>query len=315
MKLRITSLLMAVAATALLAPPLWAGRTDVGTSGAAFLKLNAGSRPAAMGEAFAGIADDVTALSYNPAGTARIARPQFTAQYGSWFQGMTFNAIGFVYPTAAAGTFGVGIINLSSGDIEKRAADTLAADGTFTASDYAYLLHYARAFGSRVSAGANIKAISQSLDDHRASTVAGDAGVLWQTPFTGLSCGAAVQNLGNGIRFIRETDPLPLNIKCGFGYRQLLAGKSAIIAGLDYNLPRDNDGWLGAGIEWQRHFAKNISAALRGGYKTVAAEELGGLAGMTAGAGATWKEFSVDVAWVPYGDLGNTFRYSLLVKF
>jgi hypothetical protein len=28
-----------------------------------------------------------------------------------------------------------------------------------------------------------------------------------------------------------------------------------------------------------------------------------------------YKNVSFDFAWVPFGDLGNTFRYSLLLKF
>jgi hypothetical protein len=68
-------------------------------------------------------------------------------------------------------------------------------------------------------------------------------------------------------------------------------------------------------VELNRPFAPDFAAALRGGYRTVGQEKLGGLSGLSAGAGITWRQFSLDFAWVPYGDLGETFRYSLLVKF
>jgi hypothetical protein len=49
--------------------------TGYGTSSAEFLLLGAGARGAALGGAFAAIASDVSALYYNPAGTALMARP------------------------------------------------------------------------------------------------------------------------------------------------------------------------------------------------------------------------------------------------
>jgi hypothetical protein len=293
----------------------FAARADVGTSGAAFLKLNAGSRPAAMGETFTGIADDVNALFYNPAGAATAAAPQFTAQYGSWFQSISYNALGFVYPVRNAGTFGVGVVNLSAADIEKRTADTENPDSTFNAADYAYFLHYSHRLGEKVSAGVNAKIISQKIDDRSATSFAGDAGVLWQTPVERLTAGLCVQNIGSGVKFVNESDPLPLNVRLGFGYGLLLSKRSTLTIGTDACMPRDNDMLYSAGMELKQMLSKDISAALRGGYKTVSQEKLGGLSGVTAGGGVTWRQFSLDFAWVPYGDLGDTFRYSLVVKF
>lgn len=292
-----------------------AGRADVGTSGAVFLKLNAGSRPAAMGEAFAGIADDVNAIYYNPAGTALLPKPEFTAQYGSWFQSISYNALGFVYPVRNIGTFGLGVVNLGVSDIEKRAADTETPDSTFSASDYAYYLHYSRQVVRHIAAGVNVKIINQKLDTESATAYAGDAGILWETPVAGLSAGLAVQNLGTEVKFNKTGDPLPLNIKTGFGYALEWEDRSRLTMGIDVNLPRDNDLLLSGGGEYRRQVSKDFSCALRAGYKNVSQEKLGGMAGITAGAGITWRQFGLDFAWVPYGDLGDTFRYSLVVKF
>src|ERR1041385_8560022 len=45
-----------------------ASNSKVGTSGALFLKIGAGARPTAMGDAFVGIADDVNAIDYKTRG-------------------------------------------------------------------------------------------------------------------------------------------------------------------------------------------------------------------------------------------------------
>lgn len=294
---------------------LFAGRDDVGTSGAAFLKINAGSRPAAMGEAFAGLADDVNAMFYNPAGLSSLERAQFTAQYGSWFQGISYNMLGFAHPVKNIGCFGIGIINLGVGDLEKRTADTENPESMFAANDSAYILHYSRQVMEKLSAGANIKAINQKIDTETASAYAVDIGCLWVTPVERLSAGLVVQNMGTEIKFINEGDPLPLNIKLGFGYKLPMGDKAGLAAGLDFNLPRDNDMLISGGAEYLRKFAYDLSGAVRAGYKTVSREKLGGLSGLTAGVGVGWKEFGFDFAWVPYGDLGETYRYSLLAKF
>jgi hypothetical protein len=296
-------------------PDVFAGRSDVGTSGAVFLKLNAGSRPAAMGEAFGGIANDVNALYYNPAGAGFLAKPEFTAQYGSWFQSISYNALGFIYPVQGFGSLGLGVVNLGVTDIEKRSSDSVDPEGTFGASDYAYFLHYSRAVTSRLAAGVNLKLVSQKIDDRSATAYCGDAGVLWQTPVNNLSAGLAVQNLGNEVKFDVTGDPLPLNIKAGLGYALALRSRSRLLVGLDANMPRDNDVMVFGGAEYSRAFGGEFAAALRAGYKNVAQEKLGGMAGLTAGAGLTWRQFSLDFAWVPYGDLGDTFRYSLVAKF
>jgi hypothetical protein len=314
MKNKIT-LILACACALACGGAAFAARSDVGTSGAVFLKLAAGARPAAMGEAFAGIADDVNALFYNPAGSAFLEKPQFTAQYGSWFQGIAYNVLGFTYPAGNAGSFGLGIINLGVNDIEKRTADTETPDSKFAASDYAYMLHYSRKLRSDLSAGVNVKLVSQKIDTVSATAYGADLGVFWVTPVERLTCGLVAQNLGTQVKFVNEGDPLPLVIKAGAGYKMPAWGVYELTAGLDVNMPRDNDIQYAAGGELKRSFSQELSCALRAGYKTVAQEKLGGLSGLTAGVGMSWRQFGVDFAWVPYGDLGDTYRYSMVAKF
>ena len=52
--------------------------TAFGTTSAEFLLLGAGARGAALGNSFAALAADPTALYWNPAGIAEMMRPGFT---------------------------------------------------------------------------------------------------------------------------------------------------------------------------------------------------------------------------------------------
>jgi hypothetical protein len=54
--------------------------------------------------------------------------------------------------------------------------------------------------------------------------------------------------------------------------------------------------------------------AVRAGYKyNSAMSTLGPLAGLTLGGGFRYNIFSIDYAFVPYGDLGYTHRISMIV--
>ena len=54
--------------------------------------------------------------------------------------------------------------------------------------------------------------------------------------------------------------------------------------------------------------------AARCGYDS-ARSDPGGLAGASLGAGVVWRSLQFDLAWSPGGALGDTFQYSLLVRF
>jgi hypothetical protein len=88
-----------------------------------------------------------------------------------------------------------------------------------------------------------------------------------------------------------------------------------LILCLEASLPRDNDMTISMGTEYSRYLTNELSAAIRGGYLSGPDNELGGLFGVSAGMGVSWRQFIFDFAWVPYGELGNTFRYALGVKF
>jgi len=81
MKHTFTRGLWAIALTAGLALPAAAqvvdrsDNTAYGTTAGEFLLLGAGARGAALGGAFAALSTDITALYYNPAGLAQLARP------------------------------------------------------------------------------------------------------------------------------------------------------------------------------------------------------------------------------------------------
>ena len=110
--------------------------------------------------------------------------------------------------------------------------------------------------------------------------------------------------------FAGVSDPLPRGFVVGAG----MPVTKSVRFGLDVTKYRDTDLFLGAGAEYRHPFTENVSGALRGGLNTHRKDNPG-MNLLTVGAGVNFYRAGFDFAWVPFGDLGNTFRFSLLLSF
>src|SRR5438045_4142227 len=72
---------------------------SAGSSGAAFLKIGAGARPAGLGQAYTAIADDANAIYWNTAGLSTIRKNEFVAMRAELFQDLRYHYFAFVHPT------------------------------------------------------------------------------------------------------------------------------------------------------------------------------------------------------------------------
>lgn len=286
-----------------------AANDNVGTSGAPFLRIGAGARPTAMGEAFVGLADDVNAAYYNPAGLAYLNGAEITAMHVQWFQDINYEFGAFAYPTEA-GAFAVTAATLKVEDQQRRGLDESLL-GTFETLDSAYALSYARMMHPRLSAGGTVRFIDQEIGGTSASTWSGDAGVLYRLSGWPVSLGLAARHFGQEVEFNDESDPLPFVVDFGAG---LNLYDGAFKVGANVKMPRDNDLQFGLGGEWNVALQSDFRAAVRAGIGT-AGTDADGASGISLGGGLGFRLFTFDMAWVPFGDLGNTFRYAAHVRF
>lgn len=296
---------------ALLVLPMtvFGANSNVGTSGAAFLRLGAGARPTAMGNAFVGVADDVNAVYFNPAGLSRLQRPELTAMHTQYFQGINYDFGAFVYPTDV-GAFAVSAATLEIDDLEKRNTEE-AYQGRFKSLDGAYAVSYARNIGDLTSLGLTGRYIKQEIDDASASSFSGDVGVYQRLIRFPVTIGAAVRHLGPKIKFREEGDPQPMTVDVGLG-TALLSERLRI--GINMARPRDNDLQFGLGTEFTQTVTTETRFSLRAGYTSVGTDA-DGTTGISLGGGFGFRQLNLDVSWVPFGDLGETFRYAALFRF
>lgn len=287
-----------------IAPTLWA--SGPGTTAADILKIGVGARAIGMGEAYTAQADDVSSLYWNPAGLALMQERQASFMYDQMYKDLKFQNGNIGIPLEN-GAIGANVSYLSYGkiagyDTSGNSIGDQSANSAVATLGGAWL-------GNQWSAGANIKGIREKLADETASGVAFDLGgnVIYPKPVLGgtIRLGAVVQNLGSGIQFLQQKDPLPSAWKVGVAAVQLHDKKLNL--SLDYTKPREDDSIISGGAEyWFVPFL-----ALRAGY--VNNHTVG--SGVRAGLGIRVKNVSFDYAYAGQGELGMSHRYELSLKF
>lgn len=294
---------------------------DAGTTGAAFLKIEAGSRPAGMGGAFAGLANDVNTIYWNPAGLTAVGERQFTAMQNFSIADISNQFLGYAQRFSSRSTWGASFLGAFT-EIERRRRATEEPDSTATVGGFAAALSIAHMLSPQLSVGATAKTISQQLDVEDSIGAAADVGLLLRILDNRLGVGFAAQNLG----FLDTGEDLPMNVRGGIAYHVRTTpnpdsgGQPHDLFALaaDVNYP------IVAGFPTFHLGAENWfyrMLALRVGYSFGQGDNPKN--GLTVGFGlrrigeASLENvnFQFDYAFVPDQAVGNAHRISLLLRF
>lgn len=280
-----------------------------GGTTASFLRLGSGARLAGLGDAGAALSENADAISYNPAGLAAGRGATLGLTRAELVDGVSYSFLGYSRPLEA-GALGIGVGYLEQSSMEGRGPDR-APTGSFGASDAVVNLAYGRAISRGSGLGLNFKYISSRIADESAAGWAVDAGWRCASRISGLSFGFAVQNIGPGMKFMEEADPLPLTARAGMGFRVM----DNVLLAFDVDRRvHEKSTVLSLGSE----FAAFKSLFLRAGYMRDASggeNRLDGGDGFKTGFGLKARGFSLDYAVTPFGDIGRSHRVTLGVAF
>ena len=106
---------------ALMLPSMAAAQAKVGTTGAQFLELGVSARAMGMAEAFSAVANDISAVYYNPAGLTALLGKEVMTTYISLPADVNYGFVGMGVPLeAVGGVVGIGLYGLSSGKMIER---------------------------------------------------------------------------------------------------------------------------------------------------------------------------------------------------
>lgn len=286
---------------------VFASQGSRGAETASFLDIGADARAPGMGGAFTALADDGNSLYWNPAGLSKLQMREFTASHAEMLESTRLDSLTYAHPTHQ-GTFAAGLTYLSHGEIEGRDGLGRPTAG-FGAADAAVSAGYARSLDF-AEVGASFKYIRSHIGSTEAQTVAADVGAKRQ--IGKMVVGAAVRNLGPGLKFQDQRNDLPLRLALGAAYK-FTGGHAAAAEFL--NAPRGGGADAAVGGEYQA--VKNFY--VRTGYTTRTAITGGSgfdaARGLTMGLGFRNVKWSLDYAVLPSGELGHSHRFSLGTRF
>jgi hypothetical protein len=293
-----------------------------------------------MGSAFVAVADDWSALYWNPAGIASM-RNGVQFDHTSWFADIGYNYIAGSISLGDIGNLGLSLTSSGIGDMNVTTVDQ--PDGTgevFNVSQVAFSVAYAIRLTDNFSIGFNPKYVYERIWKMTAKAFAVDVGVKYKTPFEGFVLGMSIANFGEKMHMTGESatilydsDPLsagnngripaeistdewslPLTFRVGLAYQPPLGDVHKITIAVDALHPSDDYESVNVGAE----YSFDDVIAVRGGYKSLFLKE--SQESYTFGVG--FKQHIVgnitlmaDYCYIRFGKLTNAQKFTLGMGF
>jgi Tfp pilus assembly protein PilF len=267
------------------------------------------ARAMGMGRAYVAMADDPSAVFWNPAGLEYIQRMNFQLFHTSLYEGAIYDFIGFAYPTLDFGTVGIGYARLGVGDIPVVDADNVS-QGTSNYEFSEFYISYAKKLPYDITGGLTFKIERQSFDFTNQLTggFGLDLGLMYRPDFENqylqdISIGFQYQNLLQPeLKLGSNTENLPGLFRMGLSKAITvgLAGKMNFV--MDFSKSQNESGRFHAGTEYTY---KDIGTARIGLDKNKPAFGLGGV----------YKFMQIDYSFGTLSDASEYFspthRFSL----
>jgi hypothetical protein len=350
-----------------------------GESAVPFLLISPNSRASAMGEAGVAISNDAAAIYWNPAALAFEDGREVSITHSKWLPQFNQSDLFYDFFTfsdhieSLGGTVAASVTYLSLGEFIRTGSGSPDEIGRFKSYEYAVTAGYGTKISQSLGLGVNLRLIHSALSPIGAEREQGtgiatsmsfDVAVLYkptdlEIPLIGLglgdrlSIGANLSNMGPKIAYIdaAQADPLPTNLRFGFGYQIVKSQYNNITAALDFNrllvrrysAPVDSAGnptanppppdpfYKAIFTAWGDNGLKKVTTgggleywygdpgliALRVGY-FYESPSFGGRKYLTFGAGLRYDIYGFDFSYISAPDsspLASTLRFSLLIRW
>lgn len=161
-----------------------------------FLQLNNSAETAALGGIQVAMPDPGPELILqNPAVLSLEMNNHLSVSYARYLAGIGFGYAAYARDLGKYGTAAIGIQFVDYGQFVA-ADETGTITGSFSASDYALNLSYAKKIGNIFTAGASIKPVYSHLENYRSFGLAFDAGIFRITSDRLTTLAICIRNLG-----------------------------------------------------------------------------------------------------------------------
>jgi len=316
--------------------PLLFGQT-AGDGVFSFLQLTTSAKSAALGGIQVALPDpDPELVLQNPALLSAQMDNTLSVNYARYLAG-----IGFGYGCYAKdlGKYGIAAIGIQFVDYGQFVAadETGQITGSFSASDYALTLTYARQIGNICTAGITLKPIYSHLESYQSFGLAADAGIVHQSSDHMTTIALCFKNFGLQLSTYYEGaahEKLVGSLQLGFTHRLQYAPFRWSVTAYDLNqwegavtatdpngiVPNSPDHSLfpmvmrhlslGAEIFPENRFTFRIGYNYRR-HADLSTEDQTGMAGFTTGVGINLTAFRFNYALSGYSLAGMVHNFSL----
>jgi hypothetical protein len=236
----------------------------VGTIGGQFLKIGVGARAVSMGSAFVSVADDATAIHWNPAGIARIQKGVLSINHTAWLANTSLSQAAYIFHVGfLPGTIGVSARALYMDSDKVRTVFRPDGEGrSFDAGDVAVGVTYARSLTDKFSTGISANFIQSTLATYSSTATVFDFGTLYNTGYRSLKIGMAIQNIGSDMTFIEDKVKMPTIFRVGMSMNLYESGEHLLLTAGDFSHPPDN----AERASWGFEYGYKEFFFMRGGY-------------------------------------------------
>jgi len=304
------------------------GAQRAGTSSGTFLKIGVGARAVGLGESFVAVANDPSAIYWNPAGLASMQRQEIGISHLEWPGDVHYEHIAYVLPVKRfGGSLGFQFGILGTEMVQTDETHPFGTGQSFFYSDALAGIAYARRWTDKLLVGAGVKLMHEDLG----SSVGGpttnallvDIGSIYYLGYGSVRIATSLSNFGSQLKpsggyvspFTGEHrsydgfDP-PTIFRYGIAFEPLENKVQRVTTALEINQPADNAQLIKLGAEWTWQHR----LALRSGYNFNSDEmKLSAGAGLYATLGGTAA--TLDYAFTDGGVLGGVNRLTLGVRF
>ena len=253
-------------------------QNNVATTSAAFLEIGPGARSLGMGSAYVSVANDASAIYWNPAGIVYVSKPEVQSFYAPWLVETQYYYNTAVVPMGIYGNLGISFTAITMDEMLVRTVQDPEPNKygqKFDAGNIAMGIAYAKKLTDRFSFGFQTKFIQESIWQMKAQGYAVDIGTLFITK-RNLNIGMSISNFGGklgmqGVNTLVDIDvdetiygnndridgnlgtikwPLPLTFRFGISREFTFSPTIKCLLAIDAIHPNNNPEYLNIGMEY-----------------------------------------------------------------
>ena len=329
-------------------------QNNVATTSAAFLEIGPGARSLGMGSAFVSVADDASALYWNPAGIVYVSRPEVQTYYSPWLVETQFYYNTAVIPMGGFGNLGISFTAVTMDEMMVRTVqdpEPSKYGQKFDAGNISMGIAYAKKLTDRFSFGFQTKFIQESIWQMKAQGIAVDIGTLFITK-NNLRIGMSVSNFGGkmgmeGINTLVDIDvdeniygnndridghldaakwPLPLMFRFGLSREFVLNPNMKYLVAVDAIHPNNNPEYLNVGVEYSAmdmvflRLGQSHTLYQQNFFEDGVKVHEGSEQGLSVGMGIKYQiprgpKLRIDYVFTEFGVFNDVQGYSISVSF